>query len=201
MGSPSVVAVSIKLRSVFDKPNTDLRRESLALLEVLALFGAGQAALAFKEQIHANLVCLVLHVNDENAGVRQQCRNTLVAVSPFLGSAALDTLFQNMPREEQAVIYGTFDFESFADSTCAILVESFVEHLPLHFSAVEQFFTSQWPAIRANSAVFSGFLVCHAKKNPNIHQNYVPVCHALVEMLKESSATVRRSAAFALSIL
>eukprot|EP00299_Pterocystis_sp_00344_P016431 c8250_g1_i1.p1 GENE.c8250_g1_i1~~c8250_g1_i1.p1 ORF type:complete len:789 (+),score=215.45 c8250_g1_i1:995-3361(+) len=198
--APALISICIKLRTVFERQNNDLRRESLGMFESISHFGKGRGAGMIAEQVQGNLISFVLHVNDENAGVRLQARRTLTALIPLLESEPLTTVVTGaVSTDENVVIYGTFDFESFADSIAAVLVEHFSEQLPLHFSAIQLFFSSPWSVIRANAAVLAGFLVSHAKKRRINHQNFDTVCAALTDMLRESSAIVRRSAAFALS--
>lgn len=54
---------------LFFKEKAEIRASAFTLYGVLARFGKGSMECAFKEQLHNNLITLLLHLNDEDKEV------------------------------------------------------------------------------------------------------------------------------------
>ena len=86
-----------------------MRNAAFALFGNLARFGrSGQARATFLEQIHSNLVSLLLHLNDPCSDVRRSCKATLRQVAPLLASEQINTMFQKHLIDDAGLHFGEF---------------------------------------------------------------------------------------------
>lgn len=80
----------------------------MALFGALHRFGEGPCKVLFYEQIHANLVCLVMHLLDEDDGVRRASKKALQQLGPLLQAEPVNELFQQTLDENKSLQYAEF---------------------------------------------------------------------------------------------
>jgi len=82
------------------------------------------------------------------------------------------------------------------------LIDSYPERINFFAMTAVEYFKSNWNSIKANAAVFVGFLLGNLpdkKKAPGLNPGLVS--RALIGLLKEKDSRVRKTAAEAMSLL
>lgn len=109
------VTAAVRIKPLLEQENVNLRKASIRLLGDLA--SSVVVNEAFKEQVHGNLVALLLHLNDENPDVVKACKYTLRKVSQFLDSPKVDTMIQ-----EHLLEMGYLHFSHFITDLVKVMV-------------------------------------------------------------------------------
>ena len=155
-----------------------MRNAAFALFGNLARFGrSGQARATFLEQIHSNLVSLLLHLNDPCSDVRRSCKATLRQVAPLLASEQINTMFQKHLIDDAGLHFGEFmndlskilvrtsipsltsftqTFQTFVTPSVAFQIQDFEEKLNFYVMGSLNFFKSSWSELRGCAALFAG---------------------------------------------
>ncbi|ELT91566.1 hypothetical protein CAPTEDRAFT_173785 [Capitella teleta] len=191
-----LINVSLRIRPCFEKNNDRVRAVAIGLFGDLARFGDGPSKDPFVEQIHSNLVTLLLHLNDPSPQVRLACKKTLRSIGPFVGSEAINEMFQKHLLESASLIYGEF-----MNDLSKAINKDFVDKLNFYTMGNVSFFRSSWSEIRSNAAMFVGFLLGNMDSSSASNLSKEHICGALILLLKDLSPDVRIKAAEAMSYL
>ncbi|VDD86087.1 unnamed protein product [Enterobius vermicularis] len=187
--------VLLKLRPCFEKESSALRAVSFSLFGELGS-RVGSCA-TFKEQLVANIVSILLHLNDEEDYVKQMCARCLTQVIPFLDSDALDTLIdQSIGKTEHCQ-----DYLSFLKEFCVILAFSFSDRINYFALNCNNYFKSSSSFIRANAAHMTGFLL--GELTPQLRSTISKelIFSGLLLLLKDHDLNVRLATARAIANL
>ncbi|RYR03646.1 hypothetical protein Ahy_B06g082747 isoform A [Arachis hypogaea] len=178
--------------------NVKMRANSFAAFGALSSYGIGALKDAFVEQVHAALPRLVLHLHDEDAGVRLACRNTLKRVFPLMEIEGLLALLntQSFLSDHRS------DYEDFLRD----IAKQFIQHLPsrvdTYMAATVQAFDAPWPAIQANAIYFSSSILSLSDNHHILAIYHAQVFGMLVGDLSRSpDAIVRATCSSALGLL
>eukprot|EP00002_Diphylleia_rotans_P016917 TRINITY_DN3289_c0_g1_i4.p1 TRINITY_DN3289_c0_g1~~TRINITY_DN3289_c0_g1_i4.p1 ORF type:complete len:875 (+),score=203.34 TRINITY_DN3289_c0_g1_i4:152-2776(+) len=198
--SPIIVNITMRLKPLFDKQTTEVRAAAFALFGTLSRFGGGAAAPTFKEQLQSCLPCFVVHINDESSDVVKACKRALRQLIPLFGIGELNT-FINMKAFDE---FRVLEYETFLQEFSRLLVTHFPDRMPFYMSQNINYFKSTWPIIRANSVLFTGFLVRslgnhnqEARRNVMLDQ----ISRTMTDMIHDSSPLVRSKTALGLSLV
>ena len=103
-----LINISLRIRPCFEKEKAAVRAAAIKLFGNLSRFGDGPSREPFAEQIHANLVSLLLHLNDEDADVRKACKESLQELGPLLDSEPVNGMIQKLLDPAKTLHYGEF---------------------------------------------------------------------------------------------
>ncbi|XP_034336261.2 maestro heat-like repeat-containing protein family member 1 isoform X2 [Magallana gigas] len=191
-----LINVSLKIRPCFEKEKPAVRAQAIILFGNLSRFGDGPSKAPFLEQIHSNLVSLLLHLNDPEIEVKKACKFSLRLLGPLMGSEAINNKFQRHLLEDANLIYGEF-----LNDLAKLMIDDFPDKVNFYVMGCVSFFKSFWPEIKSNAALFVGYLLGNL---PEARQNAISkehVCSALIMLLKDQTPAVRCRAAEAMSLL
>ncbi|XP_020960151.1 protein SHOOT GRAVITROPISM 6 isoform X2 [Arachis ipaensis] len=194
---PILLNLSVRLRNLQASMNVKMRANSFAAFGALSSYGIGALKDAFVEQVHAALPRLVLHLHDEDAGVRLACRNTLKRVFPLMEIEGLLALLNT-----QSFLSDHRDYEDFLRD----IAKQFIQHLPsrvdTYMAATVQAFDAPWPAIQANAIYFSSSILSLSDNHHILAIYHAQVFGMLVGDLSRSpDAIVRATCSSALGLL
>ncbi|XP_064611998.1 maestro heat-like repeat-containing protein family member 1 [Liolophura sinensis] len=191
-----LINVALRIRPCFEKDKPSVRAQAVILFGNLSRFGDGPSKAPFLEQIHSNLVSLLLHLNDPEPEVRKACKYSLRLLGPLLGSEDINDKFQKHLLEDANLFYGEF-----MNDLSKLLIKDFPEKINFYVMGCVSFFKTIWPEIKSNAAIFAGFLLGNLPKDKHSNISKEHVCAALILLLKDQSANVRVKAAEAISLL
>ncbi|KAK4392143.1 protein SHOOT GRAVITROPISM 6 [Sesamum angolense] len=81
---PILLNLSVRLRNLQICMNTKIRANAFAAFGALSSYGFGPQRDSFLEQVHVAFPRLVLHLHDDDPGVRRACRNAFKCIAPLL---------------------------------------------------------------------------------------------------------------------
>ncbi|XP_025115241.1 maestro heat-like repeat-containing protein family member 1 isoform X3 [Pomacea canaliculata] len=191
-----LINVALKIRPCFEKDKPAVRAQAFILFGNLSRFGGGPSRTPFLEQIHSNIVSLLLHLNDEDPEVKKSCKFALRLLGPLMSSEAINDKFQKHLLEEANLFYGEFMID-----LSKLIIQDFPEKVNFYVMGCVAFFKSSWPDIRSNAAMFVGFLLGNLPKDRQTDITKEHVCASLILLLKDPSPKVRAKAAEAMSLL
>ncbi|XP_076448959.1 maestro heat-like repeat-containing protein family member 1 isoform X1 [Babylonia areolata] len=191
-----LINVALKIRPCFEKEKPAVRAQAFILFGNLSRFGDGPSLTPFLEQIHSNIISLLLHLNDVDHEVRKSCKYALRLLGPLMRSQAINDKFQKHLLEEANLFYGEF-----MNDLSKLIIQDFQDKVNFYVMGCVAFFKSSWSEIRSNAAMFVGFLLGNLPKERQTDITKEHVCSALILLLKDPSATVRAKAAEAMSLL
>lgn len=191
-----LINVILKIRPCFEKEVPSVRSQAIMLFGNLSRFSGGQSKPAILEQIHTNFVSLLLHLNDAEVDVRKACKFTLRSLSPLLDCPSIEEKFQKHLLDDANLYYGEF-----MNDIAKLIIKEMPEKINQYLMSCMSFYNSIWAEIRANAAMFSGFLLGNLMKENRLHIQKDYICTALIDLLKDPSPHVRGKAAEAMSLL
>ncbi|PRQ43676.1 putative condensin complex subunit 1 [Rosa chinensis] len=195
---PILLNLSVRLRNLQISMNPEMRANAFSALGSLCNYGIGAQHEAFREQVHAIMPRLVLHLHDNDVIVRQACRSTLKQIAPLLEMEGLFPLF-NM----HCFNYDhRTDYEDFVRE----LTKQFAQHLPSrvdsYLASTIQALDAPWPIIQANAIYFSSCMLSLSDDQHILTLYYPQVFGPLVGKLSKSAdASVRATCSSALGLL
>lgn len=198
--APVIINLCHRLRPLLDRPSAAIRAAASSLVGKLARFGSGPAKSQFVEQCHDLLPSFLLHINDDVDAVKVACKQTMVAIAPFLDNEEIEKLFTGPGFDPHRPL----NYDDFIHYLSKFLILAFPNRINYYLmTAVEPYFKSEWPIIRASAATFVGALLGNIPKDNRQALNLNPsrISKALVVLMAESSPLVRKKAAFAVSLL
>jgi len=192
--APVLVNICNRIRPAFDKENDDIRSAAFNLFGSLYRFGSGSARDAFYEQIHNNLPSLLLHLNDSNETVRNACKAALSSLAALYRSEEVGNLFTSPFN----------DYNEFLNDVSIQLISSYPERLNyLVMTSINEYFKSSWDIVKANAAIFVGFILGNLPEDKKKTANLNPglISKAIISLLKEKDPKVRKACADAMSLM
>lgn len=190
-----LVNICLKLRNYFETQNNDIRASAITLFGALSRFGDGPCKSMFYEQIQTNLVSLILHLNDADAGVKKATKKTLKQLGPLLQANEINDLLQTL-SEDRSLLYGEF-----LHALCKRLVHYYGKQVNMYLMDGVNFFRSTWSETRGNAVMFIGFLLNHIPKEMRRSVNVDHVCTAMQQLIKDDNEDVRKRCAEAIALL
>jgi len=198
--APIIINLCHRLRPLLDRPSAAIRSSSASLVGKLSRFGNGPAKSQFVEQCHDLLPTFLLHINDDDESVKVACKQTMVAIAPFLDNADIEKLFTGPGFDPNRPL----NYDDFIHYLGKFLIAAFPSRINFYLmTAVEPYFKSEWAVIRASAATFVGALLGNIPKENRQALNLNPsrISKALVVLMAESSPLVRKKASAAVALL
>jgi maestro heat-like repeat-containing protein family member 1 len=106
--APILVNICHRIRPAFEKSHDEIRKASFQLFGTLNRFGNNQGAAVFYEQLHNNLPCLYLHVNDPSEQVQRACKVALKRLAPLMRCKDIVAFFEETLDEDRSINYTDF---------------------------------------------------------------------------------------------
>eukprot|EP00040_Diaphanoeca_grandis_P032327 m.195702 g.195702 ORF g.195702 m.195702 type:complete len:1632 (-) comp32581_c2_seq1:207-5102(-) len=191
-----LINISLRIRPCFEKDKGSVRAAAIRLFGNLASFGNGPSLAPFAEQIHGNLVSLLLHLTDVDEEVTEASKYALKLLGPLLGSEPIQKLL-----ESELVEGKTLHFGDFINDLSKLLISEFGDKINFYAMNNVNFFKSEWSPVKASAALFTGYLLGNLSKKTRGAISKEHVCGELVRLLKDPAGEVREKAAKAISLL
>ncbi|XP_054723102.1 maestro heat-like repeat-containing protein family member 1 [Uloborus diversus] len=191
-----LITIALRIKPMFEKDKAPVRAAAFKLFGNLSRFGNGPSKEQFIEQVHGNLVAILLHLNDEDKHVIRACKYSLRLLGPLLQSQEMNSMFQKHLLEDAHLHYGEF-----INDLTKTMIADFPEKISFYVTTSMSYLKSQFPIIQCNAIAFLGYLLGNL---PVEKQNLIPkerVCSAMLVLLKDQSSEVRIRTAEALSLL
>lgn len=189
------INICLRIRPCFEKEKPAVRAEAFALFGNLSRFGDGPSKGPFLEQIQANFVSLLIHMNEEPE-VTKACKCALRKLAPLMGSESVNEMFQKHLIENANLHYGEF-----IKDLSRLIISDFSDKVDFYIMGCVSFFKSSWSDVQCSAAIFLGFLLGNLPEHKRLTISKEYVCGALITLLKDPSASVRCKAAEAMSLL
>ncbi|XP_048137647.1 protein SHOOT GRAVITROPISM 6 isoform X3 [Rhodamnia argentea] len=189
---PILLNLSMRLRNLQISIDVKMRADAFAAFGALSNYAVGPQREAFVEQVHAVLPRLVLHLYDDNHGIRQACRSTLKRLAPIFETEGFSVPFnvQNSNSDHRS------DYEDFVRN----LAKQFTQHLSsrvdTYMASTIQAFDAPWPIIQANAIYFACSLLSLSDDQHILTVYYTQVFSMLVGKMSRSSEAVVRATCF-----
>ncbi|XP_048576780.1 maestro heat-like repeat-containing protein family member 1 isoform X2 [Nematostella vectensis] len=148
-----LINICLRVRPCFEKEKDSVRAAAFTLFGALSRFGDGPSRAPYMEQVHTNLMSVLLHMNEE-PDVAKACKGCLRAVGPLMGSDAINAMFQKHLLEEGHLHYGEF-----MNDLSRLIIADFPEKISFYSMGCVSFFKSSRDDIKANAALFLGFVL------------------------------------------
>ncbi|XP_038883576.1 protein SHOOT GRAVITROPISM 6 isoform X2 [Benincasa hispida] len=195
---PILLNLSVRLRHLQSCMNTVIRANAFAAFGVLSNYGVGQQREAFLEQVHATIPRLVLHVYDDDIGVRQACRSTFKRIAPLVEVEELPILFHmhffNSDHRN--------DYEDFVRDFSKQVSQCLPSRVDSYMATTIKAFDAPWPMIQANAIYFSSSMLALTDDQHILSLHYTQVFGLLVgKMSRSGEAIVRATCLSALGLL
>lgn len=190
-----LINICLRIRPCFEKDKDAVRAAAFTLFGKLSRFGGGPSKAPFLEQVHTNLISVLLHLNEED-DVIKACKGCLRSIAPLMGSDSVNQMFQKHLLEEGHLHYGEF-----MNDLSRLIIVDFADKISFYVMGCVSFFKSSRDDIKANAALFTGFILGNLPKERRNEISKDHVCGALILLLKDPSPRVRCKAAEAMSLL
>ncbi|KAG8195722.1 hypothetical protein JTE90_002985 [Oedothorax gibbosus] len=191
-----LINIALRIKPMFEKEKPLVRAAAFTLFGDLSRFGNGPSKEQFIEQVHGNLVALLLHLNDEDKHVIKACKYSLRLLGPLLQSEEMNSMFQKHLLDDAHLHYGDF-----INDLTKTVISDLSDKVGFYATNCMSYLKSQFVCIQCNATAFLGYLLGNL---PVEKQNLVPkerVCSSLLVLLKDQAPEVRIRAAEALSLL
>lgn len=190
-----LINICLRIRPCFEKDKDAVRAAAFTLFGKLSRFGDGPSKAPFLEQVHTNLISVLLHLNEEDEVIKA-CKGCLRAIAPLMGSESVNKMFQKHLLEE-----GHLHFGEFMNDLSRLIIVDFPDKISFYVMGCVSFYKSSRDDIKANAALFTGFILGNLPQERRDDVSKDHVCGALILLLKDPSPRVRCKAAEAMSLL
>lgn len=195
---PILMNLSIRLRNLQIAMNAKMRSNAFAAFGALSEFATRTQQLAFLEQVHATLPRLILHLQDDDLGVRQACRNTFKKLAPLMGVDGLSSLLSKQYFNSDF----RNDYEDFMRDLTRHLGQFLASKVDSYLASLIQSFDAPWPIIQANAIYFSSCILTLLEDQHALAHYQLQVLGLLVGKMSQSSdAVVRATCSLSLGLL
>ncbi|KAJ8622795.1 hypothetical protein MRB53_031324 [Persea americana] len=195
---PLLLNLCLRLRNLQTSMNVKMRANAFASFGALSNYGVGVQQDAFLEQVNATFPRLILHVHDDDSGVRQACRNTLRRIATFVGVDGLSSLFNTHCFNSDH----RSDYEDFIRNVTRLLCQNFSNRTDAYVALAIQAFDAPWAGIQANAIYFCSNILSLLDDQRSTGPFFTQVFGMLIEKMSQSpDMVVRATSASALGIL
>ncbi|CAH9135639.1 unnamed protein product [Cuscuta epithymum] len=195
---PVLLNYSIRLRNLQVCLNAKIRANAFAAFGALSTYGAGTILDSFREQIHAAFPRMVLHLHDDDIGVRQACRTTLKCIAPLIEIDSIPVLLNALRFSSDH----RSDYEDFLRDLARQLTQYLGPRVDAYLSAIIQAFDSPWPVIQANAVYLCSSMLALSDDKHISALYYSQVFGVLVGKMRHSGdAIVRATCSASLGLL
>uniref|UniRef100_A0A183F5Y4 Sister chromatid cohesion protein n=1 Tax=Heligmosomoides polygyrus TaxID=6339 RepID=A0A183F5Y4_HELPZ len=146
--------VLLKIRPCFEKESAALRAASFTLFGELAARIGGDND-EFMSHLHANIVAVLLHLNDESEDVRKACSTTLNQVHPLFGVGTFSSVVEREMKDGRVPA----TYTAVQRDLASVLALSFPDRVNQYALTCSNYFKSSNARIRANAALLTGHML------------------------------------------
>ncbi|XP_031501558.1 protein SHOOT GRAVITROPISM 6 isoform X2 [Nymphaea colorata] len=193
---PFLLNLCVRLRNLQVNLDVKIRAAAFAAFGALSKFSVRNKQ-NFLEQVHASFPRIILHVHDEDSGVRQSCKNTLWQLLPLLEVNDFSLLIGapfNLDRRS--------DYEDFIRHITKLLLQHVPSRADTYLASIVQAFDAPSSVIQANAICFAACLISHLEDQRLFSYYYAQVFGLLTEKMSQSpDPLVRATRSSALSTL
>eukprot|EP00056_Hartaetosiga_gracilis_P010973 m.164139 g.164139 ORF g.164139 m.164139 type:complete len:1643 (-) comp13422_c0_seq2:1128-6056(-) len=190
-----LINISLRIRPCFEKEKPAVRAAAIELFGNLSQFGDGPSRIPFLEQIHSNMVSLILHRCESDQTVCSAVGAAFVNLAPLLGSEDLSKLLQDTKDMK------SFHYGEFLNNITKVLIKDFRDKISFYTMNTVDFFHSNRGEIRGNAAMMIGNLLRNLKKDDRKDITKEHVCSELIRLLRDPNGDVKQKGAEAMSLL
>ncbi|KAI3447537.1 hypothetical protein Pfo_004202 [Paulownia fortunei] len=195
---PILLNLSVRLRNLQICMNAKIRANAFAAFGALSNYGFGSQHDAFLEQVHAAFPRLVLHLHDDDLGVRRACRNTFKCIAPlveFDGMVALANTHRFSSDHRG-------DYEDFLRDIARQFTQHMSSRVDTYMASLIQAFEAPWPVIQANAIYLCSSVIAFSSDQHISALYHSQVFGMLIGKISQSSdAIVRATGSLALGLL
>ncbi|KAK6054809.1 HEAT repeat protein [Cooperia oncophora] len=146
--------VLLKIRPCFEKESAPLRAASFSLFGELAARIGGENE-EFMSHLHANIVALLLHLNDEDENVRKACSTTFNQVHPLFNVGTFSSVVEREMKGGRLPA----SYTAVQRDLASVLALSFPDRVNQYALTCSNYFKSSNARIRANAALLTGHML------------------------------------------
>ncbi|GMT01233.1 hypothetical protein PENTCL1PPCAC_23407, partial [Pristionchus entomophagus] len=153
--------VLLKVRPCFDKESSFLRAAAFRLFgEMAARVGAVDQA-DFLQHLHANIVIILLHMNEEDQEVRKACTSCMAKCAPIFGNELVEGVAKVhlCPSLSSPDSFSCSSYSLFVRETAMALTACFPDRVNGYALTTSNYFKSSQSRIRAGAAQLTGHLL------------------------------------------
>ncbi|KJH53272.1 HEAT repeat protein [Dictyocaulus viviparus] len=182
--------VLLKIRPCFEKEYPALRAASFRLFGELAI-RVGSDNDELMTHLHANIIAILLHLNDESEDVRKACSILLYQVHPLLGVGTFSSIVeQEMDRGRLPETYSSVQRD-----LGNVLALSFPDRVNQYTLTCTNYFKCSNARMRANAALLTGNMLSVLTPQLRAIISKDLVFSSLVLLLKDPEDVIVRIAA------
>ncbi|XP_020549473.1 protein SHOOT GRAVITROPISM 6 [Sesamum indicum] len=195
---PILLNLSVRLRNLQICMNTKIRANAFAAFGALSSYGFGPQRDSFLEQVHVAFPRLVLHLHDDDPGVRRACRNAFKCIAPLLevdGMVALANTHRFSSDHRG-------DYEDFLRDIARLFTQHMSSRVDTYMASIIQAFEAPWPVIQANAIYLCSSVISFSSDQHISAFYHSQVFGMLIGKISRSSdAIVRATGSLALGLL
>ncbi|KAG6401560.1 hypothetical protein SASPL_138420 [Salvia splendens] len=145
---PILFNLSVRLRNLQVCMNAKIRANAFAAFGAISTYGFGPQHDAFREQVLAAFPRLVLHLHDDDLGVRRACRvNTFKRIAPLM---ELDSVVA-LANTHRFSSDHRGDYKDFLRDIAKLFTQHMSSRIDTYMASLIQAFEAPWPVIQANA--------------------------------------------------
>ncbi|CAA0829709.1 Protein SHOOT GRAVITROPISM 6 [Striga hermonthica] len=195
---PVLLSLSVRLRNLQICMNGKIRANAFAGFGALSNYGFGLQRDTFLEQVHVAFPRLVLHLHDDDFGVRRACRNTFKCIAPlveFDGMVALASTHRFVSDHRA-------DYEDFLRDIARQITLHMSSRITTYLASIIQAFEAPWPVIQANAIYLCSSIISFSS-DQHISALYLSQVFGMLigKTSRSTDAIVRATGSLALGLL
>ncbi|KAL3623358.1 Protein SHOOT GRAVITROPISM 6 [Castilleja foliolosa] len=194
---PVLLNLSVRLRNLQICMNAKIRANAFAGFGELTNYGIGPQRDAFLEQVHSVFPRLLLHLHDDDIGVRRACRNTFKCIAPLV--------FDGIVALANSHRFGSDhrgDYEDFLRDIARLITIHMSSRISTYMASMIQAFEAPWPVIQANAIYLCSSIISFSS-DQHISALYQSQVFGMLigKTSRSTDAIVRASGSLALGLL
>ncbi|KAG6412080.1 hypothetical protein SASPL_124746 [Salvia splendens] len=195
---PILFNLSVRLRNLQVCMNAKIRANAFAAFGAISTYDFGPQRDAFREQVLAAFPRLVLHLHDDDLGVRRACRNTFKRIAQLM---ELDSMVA-LANTHRFSSDHRGDYEDFLRDIAKLFTQHMSSRIDTYMASLIQAFEAPWPVIQANAIYLCSSIVAFSSVQ-HISTLYLSqVFGMLIAKINRSTDTiVRATGSLALGLL
>lgn len=195
---PILFTLSVRLRNLQVCMNAKIRANAFAAFGAISMYGFGPQRDAFLEQVYAAFPRLVLHLHDDDLGVRRACRNTFKRIAPLMqldGIVAL-TNTHRFSSDHRG------DYEDFLRDIARLFTQHMSSRIDTYMASLIQAFEAPWPVVQANAIYLCSSIIAFSSVQ-HISTLYLSQVFGMLigKINRSSDGIVRATASLAIGLL
>ncbi|GER36839.1 ARM repeat superfamily protein [Striga asiatica] len=195
---PVLLSLSVRLRNLQICMNGKIRANAFAGFGALSNYGFGLQRDAFLEQVHVAFPRLVLHLHDDDLGVRRACQSTFKCIAPlveFDGMVALASTHRFVSDHRG-------DYEDFLRDIARQITLHMSSRITTYLASIIQAFEAPWPVIQANAIYLCSSIISFSS-DQHISALYLSQVFGMLigKTSRSTDAIVRATGSLALGLL